>query len=65
MEPHEKAHLIEGMCSTGRRLAEIGARGRHPDASEAELKMWVLAAVLGEDLVARAYGWDSGRRAGR
>jgi hypothetical protein len=35
-----------------------GVRLRHPDASDDEVRLRVLALRLGRDLMLEVYGWD-------
>jgi hypothetical protein len=58
MDAVHKAELIDSMSRDAHELALVGARLRHPSASERELEMRAFALRLGRDLMVRVYGWD-------
>jgi hypothetical protein len=57
MTPAQKARLVREVTLAANALALAGLRQRHPDAGESELLLRLAVLRLGEELVARAYGW--------
>jgi hypothetical protein len=57
MTSAQKADGIRALTLAVNRLALAGLRQRHPDAGESELRLRLAVLRLGEELVARAYGW--------
>ncbi len=51
-----KLEMVGELYATTKLLALGGLRERHPEASEEELQRRLADLLLGEDLVARAYG---------
>jgi len=56
MLPRRKAALVCDAITTGRQLALVGLRGRHPQESEARLRRRLLGLVLGEAVATEVYG---------
>jgi len=57
MSPAEKAAGVRAITLTVNTLALAGLRQQYPAASDAELMLRLAVRRLGEDMVARAYGW--------
>lgn len=56
MSPEAQARVARQQWVSGRRVAALSIRTRHPEASEA-LVMWLLKAMfVGEDAATRLYG---------
>lgn len=55
MSSLEKAQLADELCATVERLARIGIRQRHPEATPRELFLRLAILRLGRDLAVRAY----------
>ena len=57
MSPAQKGRAFRDITLAANTFTLAGLRQRHPNADEREL--WLRLAVLriGEDLVAKAYGW--------
>lgn len=53
----QKADGIRALTLAVNRFALTGLRQQYPEASEAELQLRLAVLRLGEELVARAYGW--------
>jgi hypothetical protein len=51
-----KLQMMEGLNNTGRQIALIGLRSRHPNASSEELRRRLADILLGPELAAQAYG---------
>jgi hypothetical protein len=45
--PADRARILAGLCSAVRRLAEVGVRAAHPDASPREVEAWVAVRLYG------------------
>lgn len=56
MPAWRKVELVDDAIRTGRQLAMIGLRSRHPGESPARLRRRLLGLVLGEDVAGRLYG---------
>ena len=64
MSPAEKAAGVRAIALAVNALALAGLCQQYPSASESELQLRLAIRRLGEDLVARAYGWRAlGHRA--
>jgi len=61
MSPVEKARRVSDLTVGACRMAMAGLRQRHPAASEAELLLRLAVLRLGDETVARAYGWVAPR----
>ena len=57
MTPAQKARLVREVTLAANAFALAGLRQRHPNVSEGELLLRLAVLRLGEELVARAYGW--------
>ena len=57
MSAAEKAAGVRGITLAVNALALAGLRQQYPSASPAELRLRLAVRRLGEDIVARAYGW--------
>ena len=53
----QKAWLVREVTLAANAFALAGLRQRHPNAGEGELLLRLAVLRLGEELVARAYGW--------
>ncbi len=51
-----KLEMLGEMNAAVRQLALEGLRGRHPEASEVELRRYLADLLLGPELAERAYG---------
>jgi hypothetical protein len=51
-----KLQMMEGLNKTGRQIALMGLRIRHPNASPEELRRRLADVLLGSELAAQAYG---------
>jgi hypothetical protein len=60
MAPHEKAGLIADLHDAVSGLVRSGVIEHHPRADEEEIRMRILVALVGADLVERACGWREG-----
>ena len=58
MSSAEKLDQIEQLNRACEQMSEAGVRSRHPDASDDEVRLRVIALRLGRDLMVAAYGWD-------
>ena len=56
MPAWRKLELVDDAIRTGRHLAMIGLRRRHPGDSPAVLRRRLLGLVLGEETACRVYG---------
>jgi hypothetical protein len=52
----ERAQALDAMVRDGFRMGLIGLRLRHPNASEAELRVRLFAETYGRELAKRVYG---------
>jgi len=57
MSPAEKAAGVRAITRTVNALALAGLRQQYPAASDGELMLRLAVRRLGEDVVAKAYGW--------
>ncbi len=57
MSPAEKLALAFSLTSLAGDLALAGARLRHPEASEQELRLRIASARLPLETMRAAYGW--------
>ena len=56
MTPAEKLRRVRELTLAVNRLAIAGLRSRHPDDSEAQLRLRLARIRLGDDLVDAVYG---------
>ena len=56
--PAEKGRRVGELNAAVRAAALIGIRLRHPDATPAEQRLYLLTLLYGDELVKKAYGWD-------
>jgi hypothetical protein len=61
LSPAEKARRVTELTQAASLWALAGLRERFPDAVEPELLLRLAALRLGDDVVARAYGWPASR----
>jgi hypothetical protein len=57
MSPAEKAAGVRAITLAVNTLALAGLRHQYPAASDGELMLRLAVRRLGEDVVAKAYGW--------
>ncbi len=55
MPPHRRLEQALAMSDHVRRLVADGARDRHPDYSDEQVRLAVIRISLGDDLFRRAY----------
>lgn len=58
MSPEERLQVGLDLTKLSRRLLEEGVRRRHPEYSEAEVRLATIRAWLGPDLFQRAYAGE-------
>ena len=58
MSPKERFDLVAALNDSCEQMAVAGVRLRHPNASDDEVRLRVLALRLGRDLMLEVYGWD-------
>jgi hypothetical protein len=58
LEVHEKTEIIADLNGQMDRIALVGIRERHPDASEREQHLRLAALKYGRELMVKAFGWD-------
>jgi hypothetical protein len=56
LPPWRKLQLVSDLITAARELIQSGLKQRYPDATEAELRRRLAAALLGPEMAARAYG---------
>lgn len=59
MTPAEKIAIARALTRTVHELALAGARLRHPEATDDELRLHVAATRLPRDVMAAAFGWHA------
>ena len=59
MSPAQRADLVRTLWAAATRMAVIGIRERHPDASDTEVRYRLGVLRMGRDLVKQAVGWDA------
>ena len=59
MSSAERARMVRALWSASTRMAVIGIRERHPDASDLEVLYRLGVLRMGKDLVKQAVGWDA------
>jgi hypothetical protein len=60
MSPMDKARRVGTLTAAANHWALCGLRERFPEAAEQELLLRLAVLRLGEECVARAYGWRAG-----
>jgi hypothetical protein len=61
LTPQEKVRQVMDCNAASEAMALAGLRGRHPEASERELRLRLAALRLGRPLMIAAFGWDPER----
>ncbi len=65
MKPADKIDLVRRLSRASQELARAGARMRHPEADERELRMRVASTRLPAWVMRQVFGWGGAGRAGR
>lgn len=58
MSPAEKVAQVRHLTRTARRFALAGIRERHPEATEAEVRLRLASFWLDRETMIRLFGWD-------
>jgi len=58
MQPWQKLQVVARLHQLANRLVRIDIRERHPDASDAEIRMRVAARRLDRTTMIQVYRWD-------
>jgi predicted Fe-S protein YdhL (DUF1289 family) len=57
----EKARVLSEMTRAAQQLARAGVKARHPEATEDEVRLRVLALRLDRETMLKFFGWDPER----
>lgn len=60
LEPSQRLRASMALSRATRRLAEAGVRGRHPTATEEEVRRELVALLYGEEAARRLFGARTG-----
>jgi hypothetical protein len=65
MDPAEKILLFRELSRASQELALAGARARHPEADDDELRLRLASTRLPAVVMSRVFGWNGPRRTDR